>query len=83
LNGGMYLPLTKADWKLIQPFLKENERLFGIKIDTLLTVDGKLVSPSKVYRKVVPAKVGEAILEKMRITSQEQDIETETVGDLL
>jgi glutamate synthase domain-containing protein 1/glutamate synthase domain-containing protein 3 len=83
LNGGMFLPLTEEDWELILPFLKENERLFGIKIDTLLTVDGKLLAPQDVYRKVVPAKVGEAILEKADASMNYQTIENETVGDLL
>jgi glutamate synthase domain-containing protein 3 len=82
LNGGMFLPLTEEDWELILPFLEENERLFNIKIDTLLTVDGNLLSPSEVYRKVVPIKVGEAILGKMNSSSHEKTIETETVGDL-
>jgi glutamate synthase domain-containing protein 3 len=82
LNGGMYLPLTEEDWELILPFLEENERLFNIKIDTLLTVDGKRLSPLEVYRKVVPIKVGEAILKKTNALSHEQNIEAETVGDL-
>ena len=82
LNGGMYLPLTEEDWELILPFLEENERLFNIKIESLLTVDGKLLSPSDVYRKVVPIKVGEAILGKMNSSLHEQKMNTETVGDL-
>lgn len=82
LNGGMYLPLTEEDWELILPFLEENERLFNIKIETLLTVDGKLLSPSEVYRKVVPIKVGEAILGKMNSSLHEQKMNMETVGDL-
>ena len=41
LNGGAYRPLVAADWKLILPYLEENERLFGIRIEQdLLTVDG-------------------------------------------
>ncbi|MBN1833102.1 MAG: glutamate synthase [Deltaproteobacteria bacterium] len=83
LNGGMYLPLTEEDWELILPFLEENERLFNIKIDTLLTVDGKPLSPLEVYRKVVPIKVGEAILGKMNSSSHEHNLKTETVGDLM
>jgi glutamate synthase domain-containing protein 3 len=83
LNGGMYLSLTEEDWELILPFLEENERLFNIKIDTLLTVDGNLLSPSEVYRKVVPIKVGEAILGKTNSSLHEQTMETETVGDLI
>ena len=41
LNGGEIVPLTDADWGLILPYLKENERLFGIAVETLLTVDGE------------------------------------------
>jgi glutamate synthase domain-containing protein 1/glutamate synthase domain-containing protein 3 len=55
LNGGVYRPLSTADWRLILPYLEENERLFGIRIDRdLLTVDGILSSPQAVYRKVRP-----------------------------
>jgi glutamate synthase domain-containing protein 1/glutamate synthase domain-containing protein 3 len=83
LNGGTFLPLTEEDWELILPFLEENERLFRIRIDTLLTVDEKLLAPSKVYRKVVPTKVAEAILGKADASVSDQTMETETVGDLL
>lgn len=78
LNGGMFLPLTDADWELILPFLEENERLFGIRIEDLLTVEGRLMSPGKVYRKVVPSAVGAAI----KKAAAEQVREMETVGDL-
>jgi len=55
LNGGVYRRLTTADWKLILPFLQENERLFGIQVERdLLTVEGELQPPEHVYRKVVP-----------------------------
>ena len=55
LNGGEYRHLSTADWRLILPYLEENERLFGIRIDRdLLTVDGILSSPQAVYRKVMP-----------------------------
>jgi len=37
---------------LIRPYLEENERLFGIKVQDLLTVNGKLREPETVYRKV-------------------------------
>jgi glutamate synthase domain-containing protein 3 len=77
LNGGLYLSLTKEDWELILPYLEENERLFGIKVDDLLTVDGQLQSPQNVYRKVVPLAVGAAIAEKERAMKEQ-----ETVGDL-
>jgi glutamate synthase domain-containing protein 3 len=57
LNGGAYRPLLDRDWKLILPYLQENERLFGIQIDRdLLTVDGVLRKPNRVYRKVMPRK---------------------------
>ena len=60
LNGGAYRPLSAADWRLILPYLEENERLFGIRIDRdLLTVDGILASPQVVYRKVMPRKDAE------------------------
>ncbi len=61
LNGGAYRPLSAADWKLILPYLEENERLFDIRIERdLLTVDGVLRSPPEVYRKVMPRKDAEA-----------------------
>jgi len=60
LNGGAYRPLSAADWKLILPYLEENQRLFGIRIQQdLLTVDGVLRSPAEVYRKVMPRKDAE------------------------
>jgi glutamate synthase domain-containing protein 1/glutamate synthase domain-containing protein 3 len=52
LNGGQFADLTDADWKLIEPYLRRNEELFGIKLADLLRVDGKFQSPSCVYRKV-------------------------------
>ena len=54
LNGGMFADLCKADWDLILPYLKENEAFFGISVDELLTVDGAVMAPEKVYRKVCP-----------------------------
>ncbi|MFN4219154.1 MAG: glutamate synthase [Candidatus Bipolaricaulia bacterium] len=56
LNGGCYERLSGADWALILPYLQENERLFGIAVEDLLTVDGKRLSPEQVYRKVRPIK---------------------------
>ncbi|MBW1941381.1 MAG: glutamate synthase [Deltaproteobacteria bacterium] len=55
LNGGEIVPLGEKDWDLILPYLEENERLFGIRIqEDLLTVEGKTRSPLEVYRKVRP-----------------------------
>jgi glutamate synthase domain-containing protein 1/glutamate synthase domain-containing protein 3 len=82
LNGGMFLPLTEEDWKLILPFLEENERLFDIKTNDLLMVDGKLLDPADVFRKVVPVKVGEAILGKTITSVHDKNMDTETVGDI-
>ncbi len=52
LNGGAFAELSDADWELILPYLQENERLFGIPVDDLLTVDGVKSNPKDVYRKV-------------------------------
>lgn len=53
LNGGRFKKFTDEDWQLILPYLKENERLFGISIEKdLLTVDGVKKRPDEVYRKV-------------------------------
>ena len=53
MNQGLLDSITPADWNLIRPYLKENERLFGISLEEdLLTVDGRLLEPAKVYRKV-------------------------------
>lgn len=60
LNGGEYRHLTAADWQLILPYLLENERLFGVRVEQdLLTVDGVQRSPREVYRKVVPRHLKE------------------------
>jgi len=57
LNGGQILPFRKKDWKLILPYLEENERLFGISIEELLTVKGKLCKPEEVYRTIGAVKL--------------------------
>jgi glutamate synthase domain-containing protein 1/glutamate synthase domain-containing protein 3 len=54
LNGGMIEPINKKDWELILPYLEENERLFNIKIEDLLKIQGTMRSPLSVYQKVVP-----------------------------
>jgi glutamate synthase domain-containing protein 3 len=60
LNGGAFRPLLGADWRLILPYLEENQRLFDIRIDRdLLTVDGVQRTPTEVYRKVMPRKDAE------------------------
>jgi glutamate synthase domain-containing protein 1/glutamate synthase domain-containing protein 3 len=57
LNGGVFSALTDKDWRLIKPYLEENERLFGIRVEELLTVDGVVKSPQEVYRKVSAVKL--------------------------
>jgi glutamate synthase domain-containing protein 3 len=57
LNGGEIVSLEQRDWDLILPYLKENEKLFGISIEKdLLSVNGSQVSPLQVYRKVRPSQ---------------------------
>ena len=55
LNGGEYVSLTERDWQAILPLLQENEKLFGITIRQLLTVNGERREPWHVYRKVQPS----------------------------
>jgi glutamate synthase domain-containing protein 3 len=57
LNGGEFISLSEKDWELILPYLQENERLFNIKIDDLLTVNGIKKSYKEVYRKVQVVKL--------------------------
>jgi len=53
LNGGEFTELSNDDWNLILPYLRENERLFEIKIDRdLLRND----CPYRVYRKISPVR---------------------------
>ena len=57
LNGGILDFITLADWELILPYLKENQRLFGISVEKdLLTVGGHILDPGRVYRKVRAVK---------------------------
>ncbi len=58
LNGGSFVDLSAADWDLIEPYLRENERLFGISVDDLLCVDGQRRAPGDVYRKVAVRDAG-------------------------
>lgn len=52
LNGGRFAEVTKKDWEIILPYLKENERLFDIPVVRLLSADGKVLPYNKIYRKV-------------------------------
>jgi len=66
LNGGHFHPLADAGWALIKPYLLENEKLFGIKLDDLLTHNGRKLAPAKVFRKVGAMKPAEAIKSRRR-----------------
>jgi len=57
LNGAKIVPLSEEDWKRVLPLLEENEKLFGIRVENLLTVDGVKKRPQEVYRKVVPVEI--------------------------
>jgi hypothetical protein len=60
LNGGRLAEFSLKDWELVLPFLEENERLFGISVNNdLLTVGGRLVHPSRAYRKIEPTPLQE------------------------
>ena len=52
LNGGQFAPLSDADWRLIEPYLRRNEELFSIRVADLLSVNGEEQPPGRVYRKV-------------------------------
>ncbi len=54
LNGGQFAPLSEADWQLIEPYLRQNEALFDIRVADLLRVAqrGEVLPPARVYRKV-------------------------------
>jgi glutamate synthase domain-containing protein 3 len=75
LNGCIFSPFTEKDWELILPYLQENERLFGIKIDELLTVDGKKLKPSRVYRKVAPSIEGVPATPERDVYGEEEEVD--------
>ena len=64
LNGGFFAKVTDEDWELILPYLKENEQLFGITVEQLLTVNNERCEPTEVYRKVVPASAATMVSEE-------------------
>ncbi len=70
LNGGQILPFTERDWALILPYLKENERLFGITIEELLTVDGTKRKHEEVYRTIGAVKL--SVLSASTLTMNEE-----------
>ncbi|MEW5870871.1 MAG: glutamate synthase [Chloroflexota bacterium] len=58
LNGGVFVELSPQDWQLIEPYLRQNERLFGIRLESLLSVDGEPRPPEQVYRKAAVSTAG-------------------------
>ena len=78
LNGGTFMPFTDKDWELILPHLEENERLFGIPVEALLTVDGTIMEPSDVYRKVGPVR-----LKALASGTSDVFIDDETVEEII
>jgi len=58
LNRGQIADISWADWEVMLPYLKNNEKLFKIPVERLLTVDGEQKSPLEVYRKIVPGNLG-------------------------
>jgi glutamate synthase domain-containing protein 1/glutamate synthase domain-containing protein 3 len=70
LNGGEFVQLTDQDWALIEPYLKENARLFGIPLERLLTVDGNLMKPGDVYRKIQPKALRALQAEEAWVTKE-------------
>jgi hypothetical protein len=75
LNGGQILPFTERDWALILPYLKENERLFGITIKELLTVNGKKSKPEEVYRTIGAVKL--SVLSASTLAMNEEWVEAD------
>jgi glutamate synthase domain-containing protein 1/glutamate synthase domain-containing protein 3 len=57
LNGGEFTEVTDRDWAVIQHYLKENEQLFAIPLVRLLEVEGRVLSPREVYRKIRPSAI--------------------------
>jgi glutamate synthase domain-containing protein 1/glutamate synthase domain-containing protein 3 len=57
LNGGKFAPLSEADWDLIEPYLRKNEKLFGIRVESLLTIGAEVKPPAEVYRKVAAVQL--------------------------
>ena len=80
LNGGEFAPMGEADWRLIEPYLAENERLFGITVRRLLTVGGAERPPQEVYRKIQPKRPAAAPAAAAAASEAEEEEETVDVG---
>ncbi len=71
LNGGEIVPLGDDDWKLIRPYLEENERLFGIPLARLLSIDGRALAPGAAYRKIRPSAHGALLPEEAWVNRED------------
>ncbi|MCX6238817.1 MAG: glutamate synthase [Bacteroidia bacterium] len=69
LNGCIFTPFTEKDWELILPYLKKKKKLFG------LTVDGKRLKPSRVYRKVAPSIEGVPSTPEKDVYGEEEEVD--------
>ena len=57
LNGADFTSFRRHDWNLVLPYLRHNERLFGISIrHDVLMVDGVLKWPEEVFRKIIASR---------------------------
>ncbi|MBI3537068.1 MAG: glutamate synthase [Chloroflexi bacterium] len=54
LNEAEFVEFKEDDWRVIEPYLRENEKLFGIRVEELL--EGR--APREMYRKVIASKQG-------------------------
>ena len=71
LNGGEFAPFSDKDWEIIKPYLEENERLFGIPIKRLLSIDGVQKEPGNIYRKIQPGAMRALQAEEVWVTKHE------------
>ena len=62
LNGGKLGYISNDDWDLFRPLLVENERLFGIKVQDLLTHKGQVYPAKAIYRKISPTALRALIM---------------------
>ena len=67
LNGGNFADLSERDWGLILPYLEENERLFGISVDALLSVNGKRRNAQDIFRKIQPVHLAALEPEELEV----------------
>ena len=74
LNGGEFVDLSPADWDVILPYLKENEKLFGISIENdLLNVNGEIKGYKEVYRKVQAVRLDVLAKESVAVEEWDED----------